>query len=329
MLITQAQVGVVVIGRNEGERLICCLKSLLDKDIVVVYVDSGSTDNSINEAGKLGANTLMLNLDIPFTAARARNEGFQRLIQISPNLQYVQFVDGDCEVMPEWINNGVDFLYRHQNVAVVSGRCKERYPEKSIYNLMCDFEWNTSIGESKASGGNAMMRVKVFQDFSGFRNQLIAGEEPELCVRFRKAGWKIWRLDTEMVLHDAAITKFSQWWKRNVRGGYAFAEGAYLHGAPPECHWVNESRRSILWGLIIPTSIVLVSIFCWQCGLIIALIYPLQIARLALRNKRELKPQPWLLASFNVLGQFAEMLGQFRFYYQRILGTKMKLIEYK
>lgn len=329
MLNAQAEIGVVVIGRNEGQRLVCCLKSVLGKGFVVVYVDSGSTDGSISEASKLGANILMLNLDIPFTAARARNEGFQHLIQLSPNLKYIQFVDGDCEVMPDWIGNGVDFLHTHQDVAVVSGRCRERYPEKSVFNLMCDFEWNTPIGESKASGGNAMMRVKAFQEVSGFLNQLIAGEEPELCVRLRKAGWKIWRLDSEMVLHDAAMTKFSQWWRRNVRGGYAFAQGAYLHGAPPERHWVNESRRSILWALVIPAIIALVSFFCWQYGLIIALIYPLQIARLALRNKRELKPKPYLLASFNVLGKFAEMLGQLKFYYQRLLGTKIKIIEYK
>ena len=329
MLNAQAEIGVVVIGRNEGQRLVCCLKSVLGKGFVVVYVDSGSTDGSISEASKLGANTLMLNLDIPFTAARARNEGFQHLIQLSPNLKYIQFVDGDCEVMPDWIGNGVDFLHTHQDVAAVSGHCRERYPEKSVFNLMCDFEWNTPIGESKASGGNAMMRVKAFQEVGGFLNQLIAGEEPELCVRLRKVGWKIWRLDSEMVLHDAAMTKFSQWWRRNVRGGYAFAQGAYLHGAPPERHWVNESRRSILWALVIPAIIALVSIFCWQYGLIIALVYPLQIARLALRNKRELKPKPYLLASFNVLGKFAEMLGQLKFYYQRLLGTKIKIIEYK
>ena len=329
MLRTQSEVGVVVIGRNEGQRLICCLQSLSGKGFAVVYVDSGSVDGSINEASKLGVKTLVLNIDIPFTAARARNAGFQYLIQISPNLKYVQFVDGDCEVMPDWINNGADFLYMHQDVAVVSGRCRERYPEKSIFNLMCDFEWDTPIGESKASGGNAMMRAKAFQDIGGFRNKLIAGEEPELCVRFRKAGWKIWRLDTEMVLHDAAMTKFSQWWKRNVRCGYAFAEGAYLHGAPPERHWVNESKRSILWGLVIPVIIILVGVFCWQFGLIFALIYPLQICRLALRNKRELKPQSLLLASFSVLGKFAEMLGHFKFYYQRAFSSNVKLIEYK
>ncbi len=329
MLSSQSKIGVVVIGRNEGQRLICCLKSLSGKGPVVVYVDSGSTDGSMNGAAKLDVIALALDMGITFTAARARNAGFEYLMKISPDLEYVQFVDGDCEVMPEWIEKGVDFLETHQDVAVVGGRCRERYPEKSFYNLMCDLEWNTPIGEAKASGGNALIRVKAFQEAGGFHNQLIAGEEPELCVRLRSAGWKVWRMDAEMVLHDAAMTKFSQWWKRSVRGGYAFAEGAYLHGAPPERHWVKETRRSLLWGLIIPVAAILTGIFCWQCGLIIALIYPLQIFRLSMKNKKELKPRPWLLAGFSVLGKFAELNGQFRFYYQRLFGRVVKLIEYK
>lgn len=329
MLSAETAVGVVVIGRNEGQRLIRCLRSLSGKGFVVVYVDSGSTDGSMNEATKLGVNAIALDMKIPFTAARARNAGFQHLMQISPNLTYVQFVDGDCEVMPEWINQGVAFLEIHQDIAVVSGHCRERHPEKSIYNLMCDLEWNTPIGEAKASGGNALMQVKAFQDAGGFRDKLIAGEEPELCVRLRLAGWKIWRLDAEMVLHDAAMTRFSQWWKRNVRGGYAFAEGAYLHGATPERHWVKESRRSLIWGLVIPVIVILVGFFCWQCGLIVAMIYPLQIVRLFLRNKKKWEPHPWLLAGFNVLGKFAEMYGQLRFHYRRVFGSAIRLIEYK
>ena len=323
------RVGVVIIGRNEGDRLLRCLQSLSAEDHVVVYVDSGSTDGSMNEATKLGAVALALDMKIPFTAARARNAGFQYLIQASPNLEYVQFVDGDCEVMPDWINKGIDFLEMHQDVAVVSGRCRERHPEKSIYNLMCDIEWNTPIGEAKASGGNAMMRVKAFQDAGGFRNQLIAGEEPELCVRLRLAGWKIWRLDEEMVLHDAAMTKFSQWWKRMTRAGYAFAEGAYLHGSAPERHWVKESIRPWIWGFGIPLiGLLLLASNGYKLGLLVLLIYPLQIIRLGFRNI-SYGNKAWVMAFFNVLSKFPEMMGQIKFFWRLCTGSQGGLIEYK
>ena len=324
-----SRVGVVVIGRNEGERLKLCLTSLTNQTNFVVYVDSGSTDNSVASAYALGAEVVKLDLNIPFTAARARNEGFQRLIEVSQEIEYVQFVDGDCEVVFTWLADAVNFLDANHQHAVVCGRRRERYPEHSIFNLMCDAEWDTPIGDAKACGGDALMRVIPFFEICGYRSQLIAGEEPELCVRLRKSGWKIWRLGSEMTLHDAAITKFSQWWKRNVRSGYAFAEGAYLHGSPPERHWVKESRRSLVWGFAVPSIALLIGIFCWWCGLIIALIYPLQLIRLAFKNIKNSKPYPWKLASFNLLSKFAEAYGQLRFHCLRLFSRPAQLIEYK
>jgi glycosyltransferase involved in cell wall biosynthesis len=324
-----SRVGAVVIGRNEGERLKRCLTSLTNQINLIVYVDSGSTDNSVENATALGVNVVMLDLNLPFTAARARNEGFKRLIEIYPKIEYVQFVDGDCEVVITWLTDSVGFLDLNCQYAVVCGRRRERYPEHSIFNLMCDAEWDTPIGDAKACGGDAMMKVKAFHEIGGYRDQLIAGEEPELCVRLRKCGWQVWRLNSEMTLHDAAIIKFSQWWKRTVRSGYAFAEGAYMHGAPPERHWVRESRRSLIWGLVIPVFAILTGIISWQYTMIVALIYPLQIGRLMLKNKQESKPYSLEIAVFSVLGKFAEMYGQLKFYYQRLFSMPAQLIEYK
>ncbi len=324
-----SRVGTVIIGRNEGERLVRCLKSLTGQVTQLVYVDSGSTDDSVNVARGMGADVVALDMTTPFTAARARNEGFEQMRRLYPQAEYVQFVDGDCEIVNGWLDNAVAFLDQHPEVAVVCGRRRERFSEKTIYNMLCDMEWDTPVGETKACGGDVLMRVDAFENVFGFRPDLIAGEEPELCVRLRAAGWKIWRLDQEMTLHDAAMTKFSQWWKRNIRAGYAFAEGSFLHGAPPERHWVKESRRCLIWGLVIPVIAISAGFFCWRYGLIVALIYPLQIFRLWLKNRKELKPHPWLFASFNVLGKFAEMYGQLRFHYCRLLGRVEQLIEYK
>lgn len=326
---THSRVGAVAIGRNEGERLKRCLQSLVSEVNTIVYVDSGSTDDSINIALALGVQVIELDMNIPFTAARARNEGFQRLIEVAPNINYVQFVDGDCEVVSTWITTAVNFLDARNKIAVICGRRRERYPEKSIFNYMCDSEWDTPIGEAKACGGDALMSVKAFQQAGGYRIGLIAGEEPELCLRIRANGWTVWRLDQEMTLHDAAMTRVSQWWKRTTRAGYAFAEGAYLHGAFPERHWVKESRRALIWGLAIPATILMVSFFYWPLSLTIAMIYPLQIIRLALRNKKELKRHPWIIAIYNVLGKFAELYGQLRFHYRRLLSRPLRLIEYK
>ena len=84
-------------------------------------------------------------------------------------------------------------------------------------------------GKAKACGGDAMMRIEAYQKAGGFNTTLICGEEPELCIRIRQAGYTIDRRDAEMTLHDAKMTKFSQFWKRSVRGGWAYAEGSAMH----------------------------------------------------------------------------------------------------
>ncbi len=320
---------MVVIGRNEGERLRRCLESVCRAAKRVVYVDSDSNDGSVAMSRALGVAVVELDMRTPFTAARARNEGFARLLGEQPALDYVFFVDGDCEVIQGWLESAGRFLDQHPDVAVVWGRRRERFPEKSVYNLLCDLEWDQfPLGETIACGGDALMRVDAFQQSKGFRADLICGEEPELCVRLRQADWRIWRLDEEMTLHDAAIYRFGQWWKRALRGGYGFAQGAWIHGAPPERHWVSESRRAWMWGLWVPIAVLaLVLTFGWW-GLLSLIVYPLQVIRLALRGKYSAR-ENWWRAGGLVLCKFPEMLGQLKFLRDRRRNVQSRLIEYK
>jgi GT2 family glycosyltransferase len=319
--------GVVAIGRNEGERLKRCLQSIFEV-AVVVYVDSGSTDGSGQWALDHGAEVIDLDTGLPFTAARARNAGFRRLQEIAPHLPYVQFVDGDCELVEGWPELAISFLDSHPDVSVVCGRLRERSPDRSIYNWLCDLEWDREAGEVRACGGIAMTRASALEAMGGFRGDLIAGEEPELCVRLRAAGWRVWRLSEEMAFHDAAMTRFDQWWRRSLRGGYAFAQGAYLHGAPPERQFVWESRRAWLWGIWLPLACVVTGLTLGPWGWIVLLIYPLQTIRQTVRNRGPLGRRA-TLALFQMLARFPEGLGQIKFLRDRLLGRQPRLIEYK
>jgi glycosyltransferase involved in cell wall biosynthesis len=322
------QPGVVVIGRNEGERLERCLRSVLREAAAVVYVDSASTDGSAERARGLGAQVVALDLSTPFTAARARNAGYRRLREAAPGLRWVQFVDGDCELDPGWLAAGARFLEAQPRVAVAAGRLREKEPERSVYNLLCDLEWQAPAGESPSCGGVAMMRTAAFDAAGGFNEAMIAGEEPELCLRLRAAGWRIWRLADDMARHDAAMLRFGQWWRRALRGGYAFALGAALHGASHERHGVRESASIWLWGLALPLAAAGLALGWspWAGALLAA--YPLQVARLALRGERTPR-ENWWRAFFLVLGKFPEMLGQARFLAERLLGRQSRLIEHK
>ena len=325
---TTSAIGVVVIGRNEGERLRKCLTSGVREVSRIIYVDSGSTDDSVTLARSLGVETHELDPDAPFSAARARNEGFRRLRQADPNFLFVQFVDGDCELNNGWLETAAGFLRDHKDSAVVSGRLHEKFPSKSIYNTLCDIEWDVPAGEVTDCGGIAMMRADAFESVQGFRIDLIAGEEPELCVRLRQRGWRIWRLTQAMALHDSAMLRFGQWWKRELRAGHAFAEGAEIHGAPPERHYVREFRSALFWGLGTPVITLALTWSMGPAGLLTFGIYPIQIVRLALRGARSGR-ENWLRATFLVIGKFPQMIGQLQFYTRRALGLRPRLIEHK
>lgn len=322
-------VGVVVIGRNEGERLKRCLASLAGRTGYLAYVDSGSSDGSTALARSFAAEVIELDMRTPFTAARARNAGLERLLQLCPDLKYVFFVDGDCEVIHGWIEEAVQFLQSREDVAVVCGRRRERHPEMSIYNLLCDIEWDSApVGETRACGGDAVMRVAALRQVGGFRADLICGEEPELCARLRQAGWRIWRLGIDMTLHDAAMYHIAQWWRRTVRVGYGYATFMRLDSVRHDKQWIQRSRRAWLWSLGIPALTVTLSFFVGWLALLLLVAYPLQVTRLAIKGPRS-RRENWSRAVALVLGHFAEMHGELKFHLERYRGVRPGLIEYK
>jgi GT2 family glycosyltransferase len=327
-----SRIGVVAIGRNEGERLERCLRSVAGRAAAVVYVDSGSTDGSRHAARRLGAEVVELDVSIPFTAARARNAGFARLREILPAVEFVQFVDGDCELREDWLPAAAQALGDDPRLAAACGRRRELRPDASTFNRLCDMEWNTPVGEAKACGGDVLMRTTALVEAGGYDETLIAGEEPELCVRMRQKGWKIRRLPTEMTLHDASMTRFSQWWRRTERSGHAFAEGAVRHGAAPERHWVREARSVRFWGLIVPAGALVAAWPSYGASLLVAAIGYLVLTARVFRHARRRdvsRGDAAVYAAFTVLGKFPQAVGYLRYHVNHLLRRRTPLIEYK
>jgi glycosyltransferase involved in cell wall biosynthesis len=322
------EIAAVVIGRNEGERLLQCLRSTLLQIGVVIYVDSGSTDDSAQAAKRLGAHLVDLDMARPFTASRARNEGFAAVKSLRPEIPFIQFIDGDCELADGWLDAAIKVIRQRDDVAAICGRRRERFPEMSVYNWLCDLEWDGPAGEVRAFGGDVLMRVSALEAVGGYREDVIAAEDDELSVRLRQAGWHIWRVQSEMTLHDASIKHFRQWWLRAMRCGYAYAQGAYLHGAPPERYFVWESRRARFWGLWLPLGCLAASFALFPWGLTAWLFYPGQVLRQIARNKGTLR-QRVTLALFQMIARFPEALGQLKFRRDHLLNRQAWLIEYK
>ena len=318
-----ARVAAVVIGRNEGRRLAECLGSVPEGMSPVVYVDSGSTDGSPELAAQAGARVVVLDPARPFTAARGRNAGVAAL-EGADRPDYVQFIDGDCILAPGWIETASAFLDRHPRAAVVCGRRRERFPDASVYNRLVDREWDTPVGPAAACGGDSLVRLAAFEAVGGFNPALIAGEEPDLCARLRAAGWEIHRIDAEMTLHDMAMTRFSQWWRRSRRGGFAAAQGAALHGGASQR---AQQRRALAWGLGVPMAALAgLTLTPWALALLGLL--PAQVARLAARSGMSQRCS-WEWAFFATLGKTPEMLGVLEYQTRRLTGRAARLIEYK
>jgi len=324
-------VGLVVIGRNEGARLGLALDAAIRSGAVVVYVDSCSSDDSIQIARSKGVPVAELDLSVPLTAARARNRGFELLQEISPGLEFVQFMDGDCELASGWLDAAVRLLRERGDVAVVCGRRREVQMDASPYNRLLELEWDRPPGIVDASGGDFMIRAAVFRDTGGFDPRLIAGEEPELCFRVRKGGWKVFRLEDDMSFHDGGVLSLGQSWKRSIRYGHACTSQALRHGPSGDSRSIRRIASIVVWGIGVPAVGILGS---WPTGgasLLVFVLYGILYGRV-FRHERSggrSTPDARLQAGWAILAKFAQAIGCLQFLYRRLLGRSARLVEYK
>ena len=209
------------------------------------------------------------------------------------------------------------------DLGLVTGWRSEIRPQDSVYNQMCDVEWHRPAGPIIACGGDMMVRVAAFQLTGGFDPTVIAAEDDEFCLRLAQAGWKLERLPVEMTLHDAAMTRFGQWWQRAKRAGHGFAQLGRMH--PP--HFLRERVRVWVYGLALPLIFVL-GLFTWRW---------LSVAVLALyalsfwKTWRGLSGQPMAArqAALLTLAKFPNLLGMLTYHRRRRTGDDMRIIEYK
>jgi len=331
------KLGLVVIGRNEGARLARCLASVRSIPHRI-YVDSGSTDGSVALARSEGVIVVELAVPPEFTAARARNAGLTRLLEDEPDLEFVQMVDGDCEIREGWIAAAIARLQENPSLALVFGRRRERHPDRSLYNALCDDEWNVPVGVANGVGGDALFRVAALRAVNFYDPKMIAGEDTELAMRLRKAGWILHRIDVDMTLHDAAITRFSQWWKRTRRSGHGYGEMAFLHPDARDPNWPRIVRGIVMWGALLPALALIAAIAAatldLRWGIVTVLVIGLTLLnslRLAIRQRRRGLRLPVACASGLLLmvGKIPQFFGLLDYHLNRLRGRASRLIEYK
>lgn len=330
-----ATVAAVAIGRNEGERLKRCLTSLIAQVGRVVYVDSGSSDDSVAFARSLGVEVVALDMTVPFTAARARNAGAMALYRSCDVPDFIQFIDGDCLMVQGWVASAMTHLEARPDLGIVTGWRSEIHREASVYNALCDFEWHRPAGPVEVCGGDMMVRADAFFDLDGFNPQVIAAEDDEFCLRMRKAGLGIERLPLPMTRHDAAMTRFSEWWWRAVRAGHGFAQVGHLH---PE-HFRAERRRVWFYGLAVPLIALAGSVLTLTGAVLPGLL--VMIAAMTVYGLSWLRTVQGLIrdglpareamhhALYLSLSKFPNLIGMITYYRRLLQRRDMNIIEYK
>jgi glycosyltransferase involved in cell wall biosynthesis len=325
-MIDMPKVGVVVIGRNEGQRLELCLESILRTQVPCVYVDSQSTDDSVAEAKKRAVTAVVLDDSSPINASRARNTGFEVLVEKYPDLDYVHFIDADCELDFAWLPKAIAVLDKMPSIAIICGRLHEKYRNKSIYMRLCDMDWYVPAGSIARCGGIFTVRKGVFSELGGFDTTLIAGADPEFCLRLTAKGGEILALNADMGTHDSAMYHFSQWWHRCTKVGFGYANGAKWGS------WQKQARSSLVWGALLPVLILVCSFSISPFFLGLIVLYFIQIFRIYKSNidiGTSDAYDKYLYAQFCVLAKFPEARGVIRYFVNSVKGKQQKIIEYK
>jgi glycosyltransferase involved in cell wall biosynthesis len=325
--------GCVVIGRNEASRLAAAFASVQAAGVPMVYVDSGSHDASVSIARQAGIDVVELDPARPFTAARSRNEGLDALISRNPDLTFVMFLDGDCQLDAGFGPAALATMMANPDCAIVVGHLAEEQTEPSAYTRLSALEWSSGTGEITDFGnlgGIMLARIADIRAVGGFNAAMIAGEDSELGVRLALKGHRVIKIDAAMATHRADITRFRQWWRRSVRAGQALTHRYCLHGQsrPHDCKRAFWS--TLVWGGGVPIAAFILAPVTSGLSLLLLAAYGALMMRMISHYRRNGASfrDAWTVAVFGIIAKFANFVGLVRFFVHQTRG-KTTLIEYK
>lgn len=317
--------GIVVIGRNEGMRLVESLTAAKEFGCPIIYVDSRSSDGSVNRVNEMNINVLILDQDKPINASRARNEGYKYLLENNPDLEFIHFIDGDTVFDPMWNNIAIDILSINPSLAVICCVLKEKNRHCSIFARLLEIEWRLMTKCNGKCGGNATIRVSALLSVGGYDEDLIAGADPDLYRRISNKGFHLKVVNKELAEHDARMLKLSQWWTRGVKSGFGYSDIINRY------NFTGGMRSAIIWGGIIPFIFILSSVNYGFLGWVVLLLYPMQATRIYFSKEISCldKGDKYFYCCNILLSKFPQLYGAFKYLMFKTLKVNKKAIQYK
>lgn len=330
--------GIVIIGRNEAHHLEWSLRSVLHEGLPCVYADCLSRDASLPIARKLKIPVVMVSGEM-LTAAKARNTGFNCLTAQFPSLEYIQFLDGDCQLKANWIATAVKILDENPRLAAISGILEERYPHAGLFHRLAAIEWHLAFQAPHRCGGVTLFRASALRDADGFNDVIRAGEEPELCHRLRQRGWEFKKVELPMATHDLGHASWRTWCRRQMRNGGGALQVYRLHAHEPQPLLRSYLFSIALWTLAGPLTALIATVAAglavgFAAGLIVLMAaclgYVWQAWRIRAYVRRHGIGNSALVYSCMALaGKFPELLGVLFYTFEERFKGKPSLLSQK
>lgn len=243
-------VSVVVIGRNEEKHLEACFRSIFDMDypldkLEIIYVDTGSRDQSVNIAKKFNVKIAEEQSNFP-SAGLARNRGIEEA-----RYEIIHFVDGDMTADRDYLKSAITMLNK-DNIACVIGDVSEQNTDTSFIANVLHYPWRKrKKGFVDAPGAGGTFLRSALREVGGYNPFILKGQETELGFRLRQKGYQIYKVETRMGTHDYAIHDIRSLVKHSYTMGKSYGKILTLPPQQSYSDFIVHARNLLIQGVIL------------------------------------------------------------------------------
>lgn len=258
---------VVIKALNEEQHIEATLQSVLDAtrslDAEVILADSCSTDRTVELASRY-----------PVRIVQLAHAG-ERCCGIGPQLgfqhargDFIFLMDGDMRLCPGFLEHALSFLQRHTELAGVGGRVVELNMESLEYRARNEGPArHARPGAVDRLDGGGLYRRRAIESVGHFSDRnLHSYEEFELAMRLRLAGWTLWRLPDEAVMHRGHDIPPYALLARRWKSGYICGLGELLRAS------LGDPRRRRLLLRLKELRLYTAVMLGWLLALVLALL---------------------------------------------------------
>jgi glycosyltransferase involved in cell wall biosynthesis len=254
-------ISIIIKALNEEKRIATAIESALAAVAPlggeVILADSHSTDNTVSIAQTY-----------PIRIVQLANPE-ERCCGIGPQLGYqvaqgefIYILDGDMQMLPEFLPQAINFMQENHNIAGVGGKVIEMNTDSLEFIARTErASGHMQPGEVDRLDMGGLYRKSAIESVGYFSNRnLHSYEELDLAVRLRQAGWKLHRIDVDAVRHWGHDVDPYQLLLKRWKSGYINGLGEMLKAAWGKPHFtrlilsVRELRiyvATLFWWIIL------------------------------------------------------------------------------